>query len=245
MDEKTKKQIELHVAGATVRHKSAFHTLESYKNNADLDQAFINEWVVPYYMKLRQSSQAWIDQIRAIKGALTDEIILKNLGDFNWRSRQTGAYFSSIKNKQSFTKIIGTHLLKSEVCFAGAEYAITLAYFNTKEAIDYLETYLDYYLLKPALQFDQKQVMAGLKYLDDVNNTNLVSKHMEQWRRFLEDQEEMNQKYSRSILQSTILTIKQKVKYKELTSPKEIDYSINTHLIAERIATIQKINKDE
>mgnify|MGYP000046318707 CR=1 FL=1 len=50
MDDKTKKDIELHVAGATVRHKNPFEDLESYKSETEIDKEFIDKWVIPFYM---------------------------------------------------------------------------------------------------------------------------------------------------------------------------------------------------
>ena len=78
-------------------------------------------------------------------------LMLKNLGDFNWRTRSTGSYFASIKQAYHLEDIIGTHLLKSEVCYAGAEYAKTIASFNTSKSPNYLKKYLTYYLKKPEL----------------------------------------------------------------------------------------------
>jgi len=104
--------------------------------------------------------------------------------------RQTGAFFSAICDKKEFTEIIGTHLLKSEVCYAGMEYAKTLASFNTEEAISYLEKYLNYYLLKKDLEFDQKPVMIALKYLDEINGTNKIENHLDNWEYFISDKRE-------------------------------------------------------
>lgn len=119
--------IEPHSAGATVRHTGRFDELKTYKNKEDISQEFRNVWVLPYYMNLGANDSDWIKQIVSVKEQITDEIVLKNLGNFNWRSRSTGSFFASIKESVHFTDIIGTHLLKSEVCYAGKEYAKTLA----------------------------------------------------------------------------------------------------------------------
>ncbi|WP_405207128.1 DUF6000 family protein [Aquimarina sp. LLG6339-5] len=241
MDEKTKKQIELHSAGATIRHKSPFLELESYKNSEDVDQEFINKWVKPFYMKLNSTDEHWIDKICELFQEIDDEIILRNLGDFNWRTRQTGSFFASIKNKKQFTDIIGIHLLKSEVCYAGREYAVTLSYFNTEKSINYLHQYLDYYLLKPELPFDQYSVISALKYLDELNNTNHISKHIDSWKEFLENGKKLQYESHKSLLKSDSIPEEAKLKLSEITFDQNIDYSITADYIKKRIRTIKTI----
>ena len=177
-------EIKLHVAGATVRHKSPYESLISYSNEVDISQSFREKWVTPFYLELNNRSEEWIEKMIRLKPRITEDIILKNLGDFNWRTRSTGAYFASIKNETKFTEVIGTHLLKSEVCYAGHQYAITLASFNTTEALNFLNKYLDYYLKRTELDFDQTEVMSALKYLDELNGTSFTEQHIDQWNKF-------------------------------------------------------------
>ena len=126
--------IEMHSAGATIRHKG-FNELPVYKYEVEIDQVFIEKWVKPFYFNLNRNTEEWIFKMIDLKPEITDEVILINLGDFNWRTRSTGAYFAALKGEKKFTEIIGNHLLKSEVCFAGSQYAVTLASFNTKQSI--------------------------------------------------------------------------------------------------------------
>lgn len=176
--------IKLHSAGAIVRHKSPFEKLDSYKNTVEITQAFREEWVIPFYFERNNRTDDWVKHMISLKPRISDKVILQNLGDFNWRTRSTGAYFASLMNKTEFTEIIGTHLLKSEVCYAGHQYAITLASFNTPEGTDYLNTYLSYYLKQKELDFDQSSVMSAIKYLDELNSTNHIDKHLEAWEQF-------------------------------------------------------------
>jgi hypothetical protein len=176
--------IQLHSAGATVRHKSPFENLNSYINENNISQTFREEWVIPFYFELNNHSEEWIQKITQLKPKINKDIILQNLGDFDWRTRSTGAYFASIKEEVQFTDIIGIHLLKSEVCFAGSQYAITLASFNTIEATEYLKKYLDYYLKRTELDFDQTQVMSAVKYLDEINGTDFAKQHSNDWYQF-------------------------------------------------------------
>ncbi|MAX79851.1 MAG: hypothetical protein CL843_06725 [Crocinitomicaceae bacterium] len=230
-------ELKLHLAGATVRHKGKFDSLISYSNDKEITQEFIDKWTAPFYFNLHKTDGEWINLIIGLKSEITDDIILTNLGDFNWRTRQTGAFFAAIMDKKEFTEIIGTHLIKSEVCYAGSEYAKVLASFNTEESISYLEQYLDYYLLQKDLYFDQRQVMEALKFTDLVNNTNRIDRHLDNWRGFIYDRR-------KSELKSI-----EKIK-KENGDPKMIEHleknsawleELDTVWIKERIDTIERI----
>jgi hypothetical protein len=177
--------IQLHSAGATVQNKSPFEDLVSYVNETQISQTFREEWVIPFYFELNNQSNEWIEKMIQLKPQITENIILQNLGDFDWRTRSTGSYFAGMKRAVQFQEIIGIHLLKSEVCYAGSEYAITLASFNTERSVYYLNLYLEYYLTKPELYFDQDSVITALKYLDEINNTNHTEKHLRNWEHFL------------------------------------------------------------
>ncbi|MDF1697641.1 MAG: DUF6000 family protein [Saprospiraceae bacterium] len=178
-------QRELHSAGATVQHKSPFSELESYVNENDITEEFRKEWVIPFYFQTSNYSEEWIQKMIDLKPKISENVILQNLGDFNWRTRSTGSYFASIMESKHLEDIIGIHLLKSEVCYAGSEYAFTLASFNTKKSADYFNKYLDYYLKNPQLHFNQEAVLKALKYLDEVNGTHHVDGHLSDYETFL------------------------------------------------------------
>ncbi len=161
-----------------------FPNIITYKSDKTITEEFRIKWVSPYYLNLGKDDVDWIKQIKSVKKEFTKDVILKCIGDVDWRSRQTGAYFAAINNFIELTNIIGVHLLKSEVCFAGKQYAITLAMFNTEESIIYLSNYLDYYLQHPELEFDQIQVFEALKYLDEKNKTNYLLNHKDAWNKF-------------------------------------------------------------
>lgn len=180
-EDRSNEGIKLHSAGATVIHKSPFDELVSYKNEIEIDQTFRNEWVIPFYFDLHRDDQEWVKKIAELRPKITDDVILKNLGDFNWRTRSTGAFFAAVKDKRSYIEIIGTHLLKSEVCYAGSTYAKVLAYFNDSKGNAYLESYLEYYLKQKNLYFDQSAVFVALTYLDEINGTNKVDVFKDLW----------------------------------------------------------------
>ncbi len=92
MDENEKEQIRLHSAGATVRHTPPFSHLVSHHDATELDQPFIDEWVIPYYMEIEDLRNLdWVSRIKEIQGEITRGIVLKLLGNFNWRPRLVGA----------------------------------------------------------------------------------------------------------------------------------------------------------
>ena len=83
-----------------------------------------------------------------------------------------------------FEDLIGRLLLRSDVCYAGRAYCIALAGLNTPGAVDFLQQYLRYYLLRKDLAFDQANALAALKYLDEMNGTTHSSAFEELWHEF-------------------------------------------------------------
>lgn len=175
-----------HSAGATVRHVSPFHELQSCRNDFELTREFKDKWTIPFYLNLNKTDQNWIDQFIAIKPEITTDVIQKSLGDFNWRTRHTGAFFAAITNRKEFIDVIGVHLLKSELCCAGNTYCKVLASFNLPSCVDYLNQYLDYYLTRLDRPFDQRSAMVAVSYLDKVNGTQYFEQHRENWAAFAE-----------------------------------------------------------
>lgn len=234
---KSMNDLQLHVAGATVRHKGRFDNLTSYSNEKEITAEFIEKWTAPFYFELDEMDDEWIEYLITLKSEITDEVILTNLGDFNWRTRQTGAFFAAIKDKKEYTEIIGVHLLKSEVCYAGSEYAKVLVSFNTEQSISYLEKYLDYYLLQKDLYFDQGAVIQALYYCDKVNGTNKTEKHLKNWKDFI---------YDKKVAKlESIKELKEQEGNSELIKILEEEYaqfgSINTDWIEVEIETIERI----
>ncbi len=94
-----------------------FEKLISHRNKSELNSDFIEKWVLPFYMSIgHYYDDSWIDNVINISKEITEEITLKLLGDFNWRSRLVGTYFSAVKNFQGQIDIIGYTFLKSELC---------------------------------------------------------------------------------------------------------------------------------
>ncbi|MBO9199525.1 MULTISPECIES: DUF6000 family protein [Niastella] len=172
-----KEAIALHVAGATVRHRNPFENLEVPRNEEDLSDEYIEKWVVPFYMThLANADETTIKAFSEAAKEINIDIVKALLGDFNWRTRISGAFFAAINNYHELEDIIGKHLLKSEVCYAGSGYCLALATFATDKAKDYLITYLDYYLDRKDLWFDQSTTYCALEYLDKNATARLTTK---------------------------------------------------------------------
>jgi hypothetical protein len=186
----------LHSAGATVRHSTPFDSLPDYRNTEELSVDFIKKWVAPFYMELGSSLDTnWVNEVKEIKREITPETVARLLGDFNWRTRLVGTYFAAVKGYGNFIEIIGTLLLKSELCCVGHMYVLALIFLDPEKSIAYFESYLDYYLRKPELYFDQEKVMEGLYFLDQQHQTHYLDKYRNHW---ITLQKERRQKEERS-----------------------------------------------
>lgn len=185
MDEVTKKQLERHVAGATVHNAGPYSNLEVPVVMSYPDPDFMAKWVDPFYLT---SIMARLDEFQLsyseIRSQINAALISKLLTYFNWRPRKVGSYFAAIENSKEHCQHIGRLLLRSDVCYAGQAHALALAQFNTNDSISYLCKYLDHYLQHPELQFDQGAVYGAVIYLDTQNGTKIAEKYTDQWHTF-------------------------------------------------------------
>ncbi|MFE2854423.1 DUF6000 family protein [Streptomyces lavendulae] len=86
----------------------------------------------------------------------------------SWRERRTAAWFAAVSRRDHFRVRLGALLLESEVCCAGGAYCVALASFGTARDADLLAAYLDCYLRRPDLAYDQPTAMGALAYADSV-----------------------------------------------------------------------------
>jgi hypothetical protein len=147
-------------------------------------QEFIDKWVAPFYIvNLCDADQPTLKKFAEASKKADLEIVLKLLEDYNWRSRITGAYFAAINYYTELQDMIGRHLLRSELTYAGLGYCLALAAFNNDVSKHYLNEYLNYYLARKDLFYDQAYAYCALEYLDD----DLVIKLKAQWDSFVAD----------------------------------------------------------
>jgi hypothetical protein len=198
-------EIALHVSGATVRHRNPFETIDVPRNEVPLTQDFSDKWVAPFYMsRLWGADEQVISSFMTAAKEIDPDIVSKLLGDFDWRARICGAYLAAVKNYKQFEDIIGKHLLKSEVSYAGAGYCLALAIFETDNAKNYLKTYLEYYLDRNDLWFDQADAFCAIEYLDKTLADGLFNKYQD----FVSDKPYWNLDQSKKHFKDSILTIK-------------------------------------
>jgi hypothetical protein len=151
------------------------------RNEEELTDEFFNKWVAPFYLGFFADDHALPELIVSTAKEITPDIVMNLFGDFNWRTRIAGAYFAAINEYKELEDTIGIHLLKSEVCYAGGGYCLALASFATEKSIAYLRQYLDYYLEKKNLYFDQAQALSALWYLDQ----DAATEYQDKWKRFV------------------------------------------------------------
>ncbi|OEZ50706.1 hypothetical protein JAB1_18240 [Janthinobacterium sp. MP5059B] len=172
--------LQLHVAGATVRHAHPF-PMPQLTPQEPLTAALRDGWVRPLYMGLHQpQAQACLARL----AQADDTVIARLLGRFDWRSRTAGAYLAALMHRPGFTDQLGGLLLASEVCYAGSAYCLALAAFDTPGSRDYLHRYLEHYLRQPQLHFDQEQAMAAIAYLDGQQGRDEAARHAPAWADF-------------------------------------------------------------
>ncbi|WP_406278655.1 DUF6000 family protein [Streptomyces sp. NBC_00191] len=98
-----------------------------------------------------------------------DEITPHELGvllEGGWRERKTAAWLIAVAHRAEYRERLGELLLASEVCYAGQGYCVALATFGTEADADLLAAYLDRYLPRPDLYYDQAPALGALLHLD-------------------------------------------------------------------------------
>ncbi|MEW2324151.1 DUF6000 family protein [Streptomyces griseoincarnatus] len=96
---------------------------------------------------------------------ITDAELEALLG-YEWRSRLTAAWLIGVDRRERFRERIGDLLLASEVCFSGSAYCFALARFGTHADAEILTAYLDHYLPRTDLRYDQPAALGALLRLD-------------------------------------------------------------------------------
>lgn len=102
-------------------------------------------------------------------GLAASEITPRELGillDGGWRERKTAAWLITVARRTDYRERLGELLLASEGPYAGQAYCVALATFGTPADADLLAAYLDRYLLRPDLYYDQGPAIGALLLLD-------------------------------------------------------------------------------
>ncbi|GAA1384148.1 DUF6000 family protein [Catellatospora chokoriensis] len=95
----------------------------------------------------------------------------------NWRPRLVAGYLVGISRRGQFRQTIGDLLLASEVFSSGQGYCFALAALGSDRDAELLTAYLDRYLPRPDLRYDQAWAMGALVHLD----TQLGTAHADRY----------------------------------------------------------------
>ncbi|MFF4429623.1 DUF6000 family protein [Streptomyces sp. NPDC001513] len=104
-----------------------------------------------------------------------------------WRECKTAAWLVAVAHRTEFRDLIGRLLLASGGPYAGTAYCVALARFGTAADVELLSAYLDHYLSRPDLDYDQPTVLGTLLYLDGVLGSDSAARFIapggpwEQW----------------------------------------------------------------
>ncbi|MFD9377367.1 DUF6000 family protein [Streptomyces sp. NPDC059999] len=142
------------------------HVIERYVTRKDSDH--------PRYLELgsrRVLRPGWPHAERFTRHLIDDaaavtDAELEALLAYEWRSRLTAAWLIGVGRRTSFRERIGDLLLASEVCYSGGGYCFALARLGTHADAEILTSYLDRYLPRTDLRYDQPEALGALLRLD-------------------------------------------------------------------------------
>lgn len=190
LDAATLESVKRHVSGATVVHSSPFKDLLVPVPREVMSQQFLEHWVFPLYVTYQSIESNPV--IEARWHEMTRDVAYALLAEPNWRTRVVGAYIAALRQLHELTDDVGRLLLRSDVAFAGRTYCLALAQLNTAQSRQYLKDYLDYYLTRPDLQFDQAEALSAVAYLDEINSTDELNAFVSRWQSFVADKPDLH-----------------------------------------------------
>lgn len=112
---------------------------------------------------------------------------LKQLLAYEWRAQLTAAWLAGFARRHSHRDRIGELLLASQLCYAGQGFCFALARFGTRQDAQLLVDYLDRYLPRLDLFYDQPWAMGALLHLDARLGTDHANRFLGQggaWQRW-------------------------------------------------------------
>ena len=177
-----KESVVRHIRGATVVHQRPFSSLQVPSAPDVLSIEECEKWVVPFYrVSFRSAEKDVAEPLKVIYQEITPNVVERLLTEFDWRPRLTGAFFAALKRFTPLETWIGQLLLRSDLCFAGKFYCVALVEFNTPDGTAYLRKYLEYYLTRPDLDYNQGDAMGALAYADAIKGTKYIDTFRPLW----------------------------------------------------------------
>ena len=148
-----------------------------------LTAAFIQTWVMPLCLDLNR------ERLEAALAArwteITPALVWRLLSERNWRARVAGAYLAALRRYDQFERHIGGHFLRSETPYAGQGYCLALARFGGAGVVTILRRYLDHYLTRTELIYDQCAAMGALLHIDPT----WLARYRGIWDAFVDDKD--------------------------------------------------------
>jgi hypothetical protein len=114
---------------------------------------------------------------------------LRQLLAYPWRAQLTGGWLAGVARRDDHRERIGELLLASQTSFAGQGFCFALARFGTRQDAHLLVDYLDRYLPRLDLFYDQHWAMGALLHLDsrlDTDHANRFLHDSGAWQRWSE-----------------------------------------------------------
>ncbi|MER7859773.1 DUF6000 family protein [Amycolatopsis japonica] len=96
----------------------------------------------------------------------------------DWRPRITAAWLIGVDRRTAWRGRIRELFLESGLVFAGQGYCFALARFGTIADAEILVSYLDHYLARPGLRYDQEWALAALHHIDSDLTTAYTSRYL-------------------------------------------------------------------
>jgi len=165
--------------------ENPFNNLQSFKINFSFDEDFYDRFYDPFYAVRLTNLPDFKADYDKIREEVSHDVIRWQLGGNDWRSRMIGAFFSAIESEIYFEDIIGVHLLKSEFVYEGIGHSMALASFNTEKSRMYLKMYLDFYLKRTDLRYNQDYVYSALVWTDKMNKTEEAKPYLELFNKWI------------------------------------------------------------
>jgi hypothetical protein len=110
---------------------------------------------------------AFLRELGADAKRVTDQEFAVMLGHASgWRERLVAAWMAGIDGRTGQRERIGELLIESRQTYAGQGYCFALACFATPSDAEILSAYLDHYLRRPDLSYDQAWAMGALLDVD-------------------------------------------------------------------------------
>ena len=166
------------------RRPHPFLELQGYRSDRAPTRAEV-ELVKPHYMALHKPAHS--EALALDAASLGDSDIARLLEVHDWRAKSVAAYFAAVRGQKELEDALGRLLRKSQLVYAGRTYALALASFGSDSAVPILEQYLDVYLRRPDLWFDQADVLSALISLDELHGRTRHQRFLTIWEAFVAD----------------------------------------------------------